>query len=124
MDTEETRGQRIARLREEHGWTRQELATYAGLANNTIWRLEQDATRKPQKNIIEALAKALEVTPEEINGVPVQVAPLNLQFEELRKLYEELPQIARDRVLEEARGLRRILRDRDRDRDQHRDQGQ
>lgn len=56
---DETRGERIARLREARGWTRQQLATYAKVANNTIWRLEEDKTGNPQANVIESIAEAL-----------------------------------------------------------------
>lgn len=114
MGEEETRGQRIQRFREERGWTRQQLATYADVANSTIWRLETDVARGAHGSTIQAIADALNRTVEEIEGEPADPPPIDLELDELVTAFEQLPPAAREQVLTLARGLQRLLRERGR----------
>lgn len=51
----------LKRLREERGWTQQALADKAGVARNTIARLET-GTRRPSVVMLAQLARAFRVS--------------------------------------------------------------
>ena len=56
-------GQRVKKLRDERGWTQQELADRAGLTKDTISNHETGKRRDPPLSAVRALATAF--------GVPV-----------------------------------------------------
>lgn len=59
----------IKELREERGWTQQELARRASLTHQTVSNLENGAS--VQRSTLVLLAQALGVDPEAISGVTV-----------------------------------------------------
>lgn len=66
-DTMETAGDRIRKLRENRGWTQEQLLKKVGGNNiNTISRIETGVTRTIRIGTAEKFAKAFNVTPEYI----------------------------------------------------------
>lgn len=59
-------GVRIAKLRQDKGWSQEELGFETGMARNTIQRIEDGAISKVDKVV--PLCSALEVTPNELFG--------------------------------------------------------
>lgn len=57
----ETYGQTIARLREEHGWSQEDLARAAGVPKRTIQDIELDKVKTPQRRTRTKLAMALDI---------------------------------------------------------------
>jgi len=64
-----TFGERLARLREQRGWSQQELAKYAGVPYMTIWRAEANAHRYPRMDIAKRLARALGISLDVLCGL-------------------------------------------------------
>jgi transcriptional regulator with XRE-family HTH domain len=60
-------GQRLKRLRVQRGLTQQALADKAEVARNTIARFET-ATRRPDIDVLERLARALRLSIDEVLG--------------------------------------------------------
>jgi transcriptional regulator with XRE-family HTH domain len=58
-------GDRLKALRIEHALTQQELADKAGVAHNTVARLERNET-EPHMSTARKLARALDVHPREL----------------------------------------------------------
>ena len=55
-------GQRVKKLRDERGWTQQELADRAGLTNDTISNYERGKRGAlPPLRTVQAIARAFEV---------------------------------------------------------------
>jgi transcriptional regulator with XRE-family HTH domain len=63
-------GQRVKTLREQRGLTQQQLATMAGLTNDTISNYERGRRTDPPVSVVYAVASALEVTVEELLAEP------------------------------------------------------
>ncbi len=63
----ETWGRRLKRLRLQRGLTQQALADKAGGARNTVARFEV-ATRRPDVDVLERLARALRLSIDELLG--------------------------------------------------------
>lgn len=57
----ETYGEMIARLREAHGWSQDELAHQAGVPKRTIQDVELDKVKTPQRRTRQKLEMALEI---------------------------------------------------------------
>lgn len=57
----ETYGQMVARLREEHGWSQEELAKRADVPKRTIQDVELDKVKTPQRRTRLKLEMALEI---------------------------------------------------------------
>ncbi len=91
--TEETLGQRIARLRKEKCLTQVELAEHMGMIQVLISDYERDKLR-PHPEIIVRFSKALEVTTDELLGVkgsPTSGTKPSLKTIRRLKKIEELP---------------------------------
>jgi transcriptional regulator with XRE-family HTH domain len=54
-------GDRIKTLRESHGWSQGQLAKRAGMAPQTVMRIESGETPQPTQRTVERLARALGV---------------------------------------------------------------
>jgi transcriptional regulator with XRE-family HTH domain len=73
MGTERTLttvGQRIKQLRDQRKWSQLKLAHEAGIALNTISRLERGEVADPSLSTLEALADAFGVTTAELVAKP------------------------------------------------------
>ena len=68
-------GQRVRQLREQRQWTAEDLAHHAGLAVKTISRFE-NGRHEGRQTTVRKIAKALDVSEQEITGPPP--APLGL----------------------------------------------
>lgn len=70
MTTKTHIGDAVRRIREERGWTQEQLAEAAGLTPNGVWMIENGRTH-PRKKTIESLAAALGVGELELfSGAP------------------------------------------------------
>lgn len=68
IEMAETLAARVARLREENGWTQAELAERAGLTMFNIRQIEQGVTKNPRLDTLRALAKVFGLTLDEVAG--------------------------------------------------------
>lgn len=59
-------GFRIKDVRESKGMTQTELAEKSGVSRATIWKLETDADAITMTNTLQQLARALDVTVDEL----------------------------------------------------------
>lgn len=66
-----TFGARLRRLREAKGFTLQQVADAAGCTKAYIWELEKKPGQKPSAARVQAIAKFLDVTMEDLMGEPV-----------------------------------------------------
>lgn len=75
MNDEPAYGRRIARLREEAGWTQEELAEKSGISLRALQAIESGETTKPQRATREHLEAALGAgNPEQAeSGFPIDV---------------------------------------------------
>ncbi len=64
-----TFGERLARTREQRGWTQQELAERTGIRYETISRIENGVHKEPRVYVAVALAKALGTTVDYLCGM-------------------------------------------------------
>jgi transcriptional regulator with XRE-family HTH domain len=74
-DSEETPGQRLARLRKERGWTQVELAERIGITQTLLSDYERGKLRLNADMIVQ-LATALETTTDELLKPAASRAPL------------------------------------------------
>ena len=68
-------GVRLRRLREAMKLTLQQVADAAGCTKAYIWELEMKDGQRPSAERVQALAKVLGVTMEDIMGEPIQKVP-------------------------------------------------
>ena len=68
-------GVRLRRLREAKKLTLQQVADAAGCTKAYIWELEMKDGQRPSAERVQALAKVLGVTMEDIMGEPIQKVP-------------------------------------------------
>jgi len=54
--------ERIKALRSKKGWTTNHLADVSGVPQPTIWRLEKGLIQNPKTNVLQRLARGLEVS--------------------------------------------------------------
>lgn len=105
-----TPGQRVARERNRKGWTQEELAAAAGCTATTISNLERDLRKG--RATVEAVAAALETTPEALGfriRKPLRANQLNARQRELIDELLSLPedeQTAVRKLLAEMRATR------------------
>jgi transcriptional regulator with XRE-family HTH domain len=64
-----TFGERVAKAREQRGWTQQELADRANVRYETINRIEKGKHAEPRMYVAVALAKALGTTVDYLAGM-------------------------------------------------------
>jgi transcriptional regulator with XRE-family HTH domain len=87
-------GKRLAHLRKAVGLTQKQLGDAINISRRMIVYYEGDA-ESPPANLVEPLAKALRVTPEELLGIKEPKSSFNTRNAALwrkLKLVEELPQ--------------------------------
>ncbi|MDR2092053.1 MAG: helix-turn-helix domain-containing protein [Azoarcus sp.] len=68
-------GARLRRLREAKKLTLQQVADEVGCTKAYIWELEMKEGQRPSAERIQAIAKVLGVTMEDVMGTPMQQAP-------------------------------------------------
>jgi transcriptional regulator with XRE-family HTH domain len=68
-------GVRLRRLREAKKLTLQQVADAAGCTKAYIWELEMKDGQRPSAERVQALAKVLGVTMDDIMGEPIQKVP-------------------------------------------------
>ena len=68
-------GVRLRRLREAKKLTLQQVADAAGCTKAYIWELEMKDGQRPSAERVQALAKVLGVTMEDIMGEPIEKVP-------------------------------------------------
>ena len=64
-----TFGERLARLREQKGWSQQDLAKHAGVPYMTVWRAEARTHHYPRVEVVKRLALALGVSLDVLCGL-------------------------------------------------------
>jgi transcriptional regulator with XRE-family HTH domain len=62
-----TFGDLVHHLRDERGWTQEQLARMAGITVGSVSNLERGVTALPNTDTVEKLAAAFDVTPEELD---------------------------------------------------------
>jgi transcriptional regulator with XRE-family HTH domain len=116
-------GREVRRLREEHGWTQNQLSVYAGVSQPTVNQIET-GKRNPSTATVVKLAKALGVEISDLfrkASAPLELSLLNgLEDERLsspdtitigwQELYEMLRRVYNqerepDAAIEELRGV-------------------
>lgn len=68
-------GARLRRLREAKGLTLQQVADAVGCTKAYIWELEKKPGQRPTAERVQALARVLGVTMEDIMGEPIEQVP-------------------------------------------------
>ena len=68
-------GKRLRQYREAKGLTLQQVADAVGCTKAYIWELEMKDGQRPSAERIQAIAKVLGVTMEDVMGTPMQQAP-------------------------------------------------
>ena len=100
--------------RERRGWSQSELARRAGLAQSYISRMEVNARTKPSLKVVEQLARAFEISPEQLmqavsamQPAPTEPSSLNVAewIEKLNTLGPNLTAAERGAILEHAQAL-------------------
>jgi transcriptional regulator with XRE-family HTH domain len=73
---------RLRRLRKSSNLTMEALADAAGISKSYVWELEHREAPRLSAKVVNGLAKALGVTPQELMGEPqpVQASPEDLRF--------------------------------------------
>jgi transcriptional regulator with XRE-family HTH domain len=61
---------RLRELRDQHGWTRQELAERAGVSKEAIYTHER-GRKHPRRDTLCLLAEALGVSPADLKGAAI-----------------------------------------------------
>jgi transcriptional regulator with XRE-family HTH domain len=109
--SDETIGERIRSVREEHGVNQSELARRSGVARNTINRIEH-GHRIPSSETLEKLAMALDVEPGEffpkarsLQGFDIEALLLEIFTEEPDLTRREALEIAFERATERFKNM-------------------
>ena len=66
-------GKRLAQTRKKKGWTQEQLCREAGVALNTVARLEQGHLKQLRTDTLVKLAKALDADANYLLGLKVKV---------------------------------------------------
>jgi transcriptional regulator with XRE-family HTH domain len=64
-----TFGERLTKLREQKGWSQQDLAKVAGVPYMTIWRAEAQTHRYPRMDVAKRIARALGISLDVLCGL-------------------------------------------------------
>lgn len=103
----ETIGQMIKRLREARGWNQVELAGLAEVTRSWLSRVELDSIRKPEREMLERVARVLGVPPETIwAAAGYRVKPLPFREPTVLDLARQM--VARLEAEIEARARRAV----------------
>ena len=101
-------GENVSRLRDERGWTQEELATLMGVKQNHISAIETGKLVDPRASTIEKLARALGVSVDallagdedpEAAGVEYQIEQRGVALREMAEKWEVLDDAQRQVVL-------------------------
>ena len=73
---------RLRRLRESSSMTLEALADAAGISKSYVWTLENREAKRLSANVLNSLANALGVTPQDLMGEqqPAQASPEDMRF--------------------------------------------
>ena len=96
-------GKEIRRRRKALGWTQQRLAEEADLSPHYLSEVET-SKRDPSVSTVQALAKAMKITPAHLLGGVEGLKPAGI---EAAKLFQKLPEPAQEVVLQLMRLLAR-----------------
>ena len=100
--------------RERRGWSQSELARRAGLAQSYISRMEVNARTKPSLKVVEQLAHAFEIRPDQlmqavgtISSAPSEDFAMSLEdwSLKLKQLGAQLTLAERSAIIEHAQAL-------------------
>lgn len=95
----------LRRLREQRGWTQEDLAARSGVPQGTISNIEAGRTQSPRLGSVEALATALGVTVEEVTGEVTRWPLDQAMQDEFRELIAGLRPESQHMLLALARQL-------------------
>ena len=107
VETEETFGRRLARLRKEAGYSQRSLAAEIGVSYRVIAYYEAQ-TEHPPTHLLPAIADALSLSVDQLLGraaVSKRKAPQNERLIRQLRQVEKLPARARQSVIEHIEGL-------------------
>lgn len=102
-------GKRIRALRIARGLKQKDLAKAIGIAAPSLSELETGQSKEPSGPVLTALCRVLQTNAEWLltgKGDPGAALPINGDQAELQAIYSALPETARTRLLDYARGLR------------------
>ena len=102
-------GKRIRALRLARGMKQKDLAKRLGIAAPSLSELETGESKEPSGPVLAGLCRELETNAEFLltgKGHPGVAVPINGDQAELQAIYAALPESARTRLLDYARGLR------------------
>src|SRR5438105_1004295 len=105
--SEETFGQRLARLRKEAGYSQRSLAAEIGISNRMVAYYEAQ-TEHPPAHLLTPIADALDLTVDQLLGrapISKRKAPKNERLIRQLRQVEKLPARARQSVIEHIEGL-------------------
>ena len=110
MDGTKGFASRLRELREARGLTQETLARRADVTQNTVWRYESGQIQHPKMDVIERLARALDVDASALlEQMPPRRPTRSGRQERLRAVVEEV--IASRPISEREASLLRSLRD-------------
>jgi transcriptional regulator with XRE-family HTH domain len=103
-------GDRIRVLREERGWTQNQLSKVTGVPQPTIWRLEKGEITNPKMDLLKKVALALGVSIDVLTGGTTPPSPDETGAEDLMpevvfRGYEKLSRSRRQQLLDFLRFL-------------------
>jgi len=107
VQTEETFGRRLARLRKEAGYSQRSLAAEIGISNRMVAYYEAQ-TEHPPAHLLTPIADALSLSVDQLLGrapVSKRKAPQNERLIRQLRQVEKLPPRARQSVLEHIDAL-------------------
>jgi len=107
VETVETFGRRLARLRKEAGYSQRSLADEIGISNRMVAYYEAQ-TEHPPAHLLTPIADALGLTVDQLLGraaVSKRKAPKNERLIRQLRQVEKLPARARQSVIEHIEGL-------------------
>lgn len=107
VETEETFGRRLARLRKDAGYSQRSLAAEIGISNLMVAYYEAQ-TDHPPAHLLTPIADALGLTVDQLLGrapLTKRKAPQNERLIRQLRQVEKLPARARQSVIEHIEGL-------------------
>lgn len=107
---QQTLARRVIHLREAKGWSRERLATEAGLSVKHVRRIEKAEVEKPQGDTFDALARALDVDVHELDAGRPTLAELEAQDGPLERIERKLDELL-SRFPDDVGELLRLLRE-------------
>lgn len=98
-----TLGERLRYRRRQMGWTQEQLAVQAGTNQAVIQKIENGKSLRPRK--IDEIADVLEVNPAWLMFGDDKASPLTPEARELAEIWQQLPEIERDKIRGEVMRL-------------------